>query len=92
MEGRAFQPLVSPRKRVREKRPGFESLIELLEQYPAGSLPRATAFFQAFLKDGINGDGHVKPQVEYLGQSQGCSVPMHFVGRVENIAEDWSRS
>ena len=89
MEGNRY---ASPRKRVREKRPGFESLIELLEQYPAGSLPRATAFFQAFLKDGINGDGHVKPQVEYLGQSQGCSVPIHFVGRVENIAEDWSRS
>jgi len=78
-------------KRVREQRPGFESLIKTLEQYPAGSVLRATAFFQQFLKDGINGDGHVKPQVEYLGQSQGCSVPMHFVGRVENITIDWPR-
>ena len=81
-----------PRKRVREQRPGFESLIKTLEQYPAGSVLRATAFFQEFLKNGINGDGHVKPQVEYLGQSQGCSIPMRFVGRVENITIDWPRS
>lgn len=78
-------------KRVREQRPGFESLIKTLEQYPAGSVLSATAFFQEFLKNGINGDGHVKPQVEYLGQSQGCSIPMRFVGRVENITIDWPR-
>eukprot|EP00434_Breviolum_minutum_P028420 symbB.v1.2.025142.t1/scaffold2424.1/size79531/4 len=78
-------------KRVREQRPGFQSLIKTLEQYPAGSVLRATAFFQEFLKNGINGDGHVKPQVEYLGQSQGCSIPMRFVGRVENITIDWPR-
>ena len=81
------------RDRVRQGNIAFQHLKDILDRFPAGSLPRATAFLQEFLKDGINGgDGHVKPQVEFLGSSQGCRIPIHFVGSVEHMAEDWART
>lgn len=51
------------RYRFRDEVPGYEATIDVLKRYEAGTVPRATAFLQEFLKNGINGDGHVRPQV-----------------------------
>ena len=64
----------------------------ILGRHPKGSVERAEAFFSEFLKSGIFGDGHVKPQSEYLGHIKDCDIPMHFIGAVENISADWSRT
>ena len=70
----------------------YKKMTLILGRHPKGSVERAEAFFSEFLKSGIFGDGHVKPQSEYLGHIKDCDIPMHFIGAVENMSADWSRT
>ena len=69
----------------------YKKMKLILAKHPRGSVKRAEAFFSEFLRSGIFGDGHVKPQSEYLGHIKDCDIPMHFIGAVENMSADWSR-
>eukprot|EP00438_Fugacium_kawagutii_P029637 Skav202680 [mRNA] locus=scaffold1791:647385:680064:+ [translate_table: standard] len=64
------------RYRFREKVAGYEGIIDVLQRFEPGSVPRATAFFEEFLKNGINGDGHVRPQLQAdcIHKSEYCDV------------------
>jgi len=70
----------------------YKKMKLILGKHPRGSVKRAEVFFNEFLKSGIFGDGHVKPQSEYLGHIKDCDIPMHFMGAVENMSADWSRT
>mmetsp|Transcript_11528 Transcript_11528/g.16218 ORF Transcript_11528/g.16218 Transcript_11528/m.16218 type:complete len:378 (-) Transcript_11528:23-1156(-) len=69
----------------------YKKMKLILGNHSRGSFKRAEAFFSEFLKSGIFGDGHVKPQAEYLGHIKECDISMHFIGAVENMSADWSR-
>eukprot|EP00438_Fugacium_kawagutii_P008507 Skav210959 [mRNA] locus=scaffold713:358424:359458:+ [translate_table: standard] len=71
--------------------PIFDSLAELLREYPAGSPLRAAAFFKEFLRSGIDANGHVRPQLEFLQPLSGCSLPMDFIGKTEQAEEHWAK-
>ena len=70
----------------------YKKMKLILGNHSRGSFKRAEAFFSEFLKSGIFGDGHVKPQAEYLGHIKECDISMHFIGAVENMSADWSRT
>ncbi|CAE7199358.1 unnamed protein product, partial [Symbiodinium sp. CCMP2456] len=77
--------------RARDGNPTYEDLATTLNKYPVGSPRRAAAFFREFLRTGINRDGHVKPQLEFMIPNAGCSVPMGFIGKTESMEDDWTR-
>ena len=56
-----------------------------------GSHERAAAFFEEFLRSGIDANGHVRPQVEFFQLVGGCAIPMDFIGKTEQIKEDWKK-
>ena len=56
-----------------------------------GSPERAAVFFQEFLRSGIDINGHVRPQVEFMLPVEGCSVPMDFIGKDEELEADWQK-
>lgn len=64
---------------------GYEFLH--LEQ---GSLERAKAFMQQFIKFGDQFGNHVKPQSEHLAPvSAQCALKLDFIGKSEHLSEDW---
>ena len=71
--------------------PIFDSLAKLLREYPVGSAVRAAAFFEEFLRSGIDVNGHVRPQLEFLQPLSGCSLPMDFIGKTERAEEHWAK-
>eukprot|EP00438_Fugacium_kawagutii_P008506 Skav210958 [mRNA] locus=scaffold713:353404:358088:+ [translate_table: standard] len=87
--------------------PIFDSLAEGLREYPVGSTLRAAAFFEEgtegtcdfvsfevqeeFLRSGIDANGHVRPQLEFLQPLSGCSLPMDFIGKTEQAEEHWAK-
>jgi len=75
--------------RIREGQ--YTELANALSGHAQGSRQRAAAFFEEFLRDGVGRDGHVKPQLEFMIPCGGCSVPLDFLGRVENMENDWKR-
>ena len=77
--------------RTRDGVTQYADLATTLSQHPVGSPERAAAFFKEFLRTGINLDGHVKPQLEFLLPNGGCSVPMNFIGKTNSMEEDWTR-
>ena len=77
--------------RARDGNPTYTDLATTLKEYPVGSPRRAAAFFREFLRTGVNRDGHVKPQLEFMIPNAGCSVPMGFIGKTESMEDDWIR-
>ncbi|CAE7256760.1 unnamed protein product [Symbiodinium microadriaticum] len=77
--------------RTRDGNPTYTDLATTLKEYPVGSPRRAAAFFREFLRTGVNRDGHVKPQLEFMIPNAGCSVPMGFIGKTESMEDDWIR-
>jgi len=77
--------------RARDGNPTYADLATTLNDYPVGSPRRAAAFFREFLRTGVNRDGHVKPQLEFMIPNAGCSVPMGFIGKTESMEDDWTR-
>ena len=71
--------------------PIFGSLAKLLREYPVGSAVRAAAFFEEFLRSGIDVNGHVRPQLEFLQPLSGCSLPMDFIGKTERAEGHWAK-
>ena len=71
--------------------PDFDSLAKLLNGHPVGSPDRAAAFFEEFLRSGIDVNGHVRPQLEFLQPLSGCSLPMDFIGKTERAEEHWAK-
>lgn len=63
-----------------------------LTQYPKGFATRAAIFLNHFFQTGVNGNGHVRPQIEFLAPSpDSCPFHMDFIGRTEHITEDWAK-
>lgn len=63
---------------------------EFFHQAEEGTMKRAQLFAERFFQDGLIFNGHVKPQSEYFAPfSQSCRLPINFVGKIENLAEDW---
>lgn len=56
-----------------------------------GSHERVAVFFEEFFRSGIENDGHVRPQLEFLLPNGGCSIPMGLVGKTERMEEDWAK-
>ena len=71
--------------------PDFDSFAKLLSGYPVGSSDRAAAFFEEFLRTGIDVNGHVRPQLEFLQPLSGCPLPMDFIGKTEHLVEHWEK-
>ncbi|CAJ1425443.1 unnamed protein product [Effrenium voratum] len=69
----------------------YQHLKLSLGKYSRGSSDRGKAFFEEFLRNAINYDGHVKPQSEFLAPVAGCGVPLDFIGRTERFAQDWRK-
>ena len=78
-------------QRTRAGNSQYADLAVALSKYSVGSPERAAAFFQEFLRSGVNRDGHVKPQLEFMLPAGGCSIPMQFIGKTEAMEEDWNR-
>jgi len=65
---------------------------EFFHQANEGSMKRAQLFAERFFQDGLIFNGHVKPQSEYFAPfSPTCQLPINFVGKIENLAEDWKQ-
>ena len=79
------------RTRIVKDWPLLHSLAKLLREYPVGSSVRAAAFFEEFLRSGIDVNGHVRPQLEFLQPFSGCSLPMDFIGKTERAEEHWAK-
>lgn len=63
---------------------------EFFHQAEESTMKRAQLFAERFFQDGLIFNGHVKPQSEYFAPfSQSCRLPINFVGKIENLAEDW---
>eukprot|EP00434_Breviolum_minutum_P032025 symbB.v1.2.028321.t1/scaffold2879.1/size76250/3 len=57
-----------------------------------GSLEQAQLFINRFFEDGVMYNGHVKPQSEFLAPfSTSCGLRMDFIGKTEDLANDWQR-
>ena len=71
--------------------PQFEFLTKQLDKHAVGSPERAAAFVDEFLRTGIEKNGHVRPQLEFFQPLKSCSVPIDFIGKTEQLEEDWAR-
>eukprot|EP00913_Durusdinium_trenchii_P026562 g24920.t1 len=67
-------------------------VLNLLTGKP-GSVGRAKQFLDRFFVDGVLRDGHVRPQSEFFVKPYGskCFLAVDFVGKTENVVEDWKR-
>ncbi|CAE7528872.1 unnamed protein product [Symbiodinium natans] len=73
---------------------GFADYLHLqddLQPFARGTRERGRAFLEAFLRNAINHDGHVKPQSEFLAALGNCGVATDFVGKTESFQQDWAR-
>ena len=71
--------------------PRFDFLAKQLNKHKEGSLERAGAFVDEFLRTGFDSIGYVRPQLELFMPSGGCSMPIDFIGKTERLEEDWER-
>ena len=82
---------IEHRTRAAMQWPMFDPLAQLLKPYPVGSYDRAAAFFEEFLRSGIDVNEHMRSQLEFLQPLSGCSLPMDFIGKIERVEEDWAK-